>query len=95
MPLCSVFLAGLEMLIFVKPPVGCRVVMFLLSTVANDSPPMQPCTVCLGASCGDGLRQLVNPGLHEPQLQVEWSVTLLYSLVVKRRCWLGARNGVA
>ena len=23
---------------------------------------------------------------HEPQLQVEWSVTFLYSLVVERRC---------
>ena len=30
-------------------------------------------------SCG------VKPGLHEPQLQVEWSVTFLYSLVVERR----------
>ena len=26
------------------------------------------------------------PGLHEPQLQVEWSVMFLYSLVVERRC---------
>ena len=28
----------------------------------------------------------LKPGLHEPQLQVEWSVTFLYSLVVERRC---------
>ena len=30
-----------------------------LTQVAIDSPPMQPCTVCRGAICGDGLRQLV------------------------------------
>ena len=26
----------------------------------------------------------LKPSLHEPQLQVEWSVTFLYSLVVER-----------
>ena len=25
----------------------------------------------------------IKPGLHEPQLQVEWSITLLYSMVVE------------
>ena len=25
----------------------------------------------------------LKPGLHEPQLQVEWGVTLLYSIVVE------------
>ena len=25
-------------------------------------------------------------GLHEPQLQVDWSITFLYSLVVERHC---------
>ena len=28
----------------------------------------------------------LKPGLHESQLQVEWSVILLYSLVVERHC---------
>ena len=28
----------------------------------------------------------IKPGLHEPQLQVEWSVTFAYSLVVEQRC---------
>ena len=32
-----------------------------LTLVAIASPPMQPCTVCLGVSCGDGLRQLAAP----------------------------------
>ena len=31
-------------------------------------------------------KEKAKPGLHESQLQVEWSVTLLYSLVVERRC---------
>ena len=26
----------------------------------------------------------VKPGIHEPQLQVEWSITFLYSFVVER-----------
>ena len=30
----------------------------------------------------------LKPGLHESQLPVEWSVTLLYSIVVERCCWL-------
>ena len=29
---------------------------------------------------------VIKPGLHEPQLQVEWSVAFLYSLVLERRC---------
>ena len=33
---------------------------------------MQPCTV--------------KPALHQPQLQVEWSVTLVSSIVIERRC---------
>ena len=37
----------------------------------------------------------IKPGLHEPQLQVERSVTFDYSLVVQRRCSLEARSGVA
>ena len=32
-----------------------------LAQVDIDSPTMQPCTVCLGASCSDGLRQLATP----------------------------------
>ena len=28
----------------------------------------------------------LKPGLHESQLQFEWNVTLLYSIVVERRC---------
>ena len=41
---------------------GGRVVDVLaLPQVAINSPSMQPCTVCLGASCGDGLRELVTP----------------------------------
>ena len=28
----------------------------------------------------------VKPGLLKPQLPVEWSVTFLYSIAVKRRC---------
>ena len=31
------------------------------------------------------LSSVLKPGLHEPQLPVEWSVTLVYSLVVERR----------
>ena len=29
---------------------------------------------------------VLKSGLHEPRLEVEWSVTFLYSLVVERRC---------
>ena len=28
----------------------------------------------------------IKPGLRTPQLQVEWSVKLVYSIVVQRRC---------
>ena len=33
-----------------------------------------------------GFRLNLKPGLHEPQLHVEWSFTFFYSLVVERRC---------
>ena len=35
-----------------------------LIQVAIDTPPMQPCTVCLGASCGNGLRKLAALNKH-------------------------------
>ena len=38
--------------------------------------------------------QSIKPGLHESQLQVERSVTFLYSLVVEERADLGACSGV-
>ena len=28
----------------------------------------------------------IKPGLHEPQLPVEWNLTLVSSIVVERRC---------
>ena len=31
-------------------------------------------------------QRCLKPSLHESQLQVEWSVTFLYSLIVERRC---------
>ena len=38
----------------------------------------------------------LKPGLHEPQLQVQWSVRLLYYIVVERVCLLTrARSSVA
>ena len=30
-----------------------------------------------------GTLALIKPGLHEPQLQVEWKITFLYSFVVE------------
>ena len=35
---------------------------------------------------GGGVAQFVKPGLHEPQLPVERSVTLVSSIAVERRC---------
>ena len=37
---------------------GCNPESVKLTQVVIDSPPIQPCFVCLGAGCGDGLRQL-------------------------------------
>ena len=34
----------------------------------------------------NGASRFFKPGLHDTQLQVEWSVTFLYSLVVERHC---------
>ena len=54
------------------------------------------CGVCENLSVIKPVVFNVTPaGLHEPQLQVEWSVAYLYSLVVEQHSRLRARSGVA
>ena len=50
-----------DVLVFRRRRLGSNPESVKLTQVAIDSPTMQPCTVCLGASCGDGLSQLATP----------------------------------
>ena len=51
----------LDVLDFLRGRWGSNLESFKLTQVAIDSPPMQPCTVCLGTSRSLGLRQLATP----------------------------------
>ena len=47
-----------DVLAFWRGRLGSNPESVKFTQFAIDSPPMQPCTVCLGASCGDDLRHL-------------------------------------
>ena len=68
-------------------PAGDKIKFYLVkfTLTTSNPPPLLSYTVCFGANGKTGPRQRVKPGLHQPQLQVEWSVTFLYSIVVERR----------
>ena len=59
--------------------IQCSITEFVINTVAIDSQPMKPCTVCLGASYGDWLGQLVTP----EQYQNEYNKILIFLVCVK------------
>ena len=46
---------------FLAREAGFEVQSVKLTQVAIDSTPMYPCTLCLGANCGDNVRLLVTP----------------------------------
>ena len=53
-----------DRLVDIPARLGSLLTSVKLSQVAIDSPSMQPCTLCLGTSCNDGVFPLIAPDLY-------------------------------
>ena len=70
-----------------------KTIKFTLAAI--DFPPMQLCTLYLGASHGDGLRQLVTPGTILKRIQYELDIYIFFfdaTINLQRRKYVITKN---